>query len=317
MRCAAVVLAIPLAMLATSLRSSTAEVQPAAAANGPRPSLWAPPTDVATRDLFAGPWGLELGPDATAVYRFVAPKRRGVNPGMTVRDPQGREWSVKQAAEARGDEGPVEVVLSRVLSAVGYHQPPVYYLREFTLRNDWGTHVERGGRFRVKLPELKELANWEWQANPFIGTPPYRGLLVILMLFNSYDFKDSNNSLYEYRDGTRVEQWYVVRDLGSSLGSTRHFGSRKNDPVSFARDGFIRGLRQGFVEFEYEGWHDKLVRQNITLEDVSWALDLLNALTPAQWRDAFRAGGYSPPVAEQFISSIKDKIAQGQRLLSE
>jgi hypothetical protein len=45
---------------------------------------------------------------------------------LTVRDPQGREWHVKQPPHTeQSAEGPVEIVLSRVLSAVGCHQPPV------------------------------------------------------------------------------------------------------------------------------------------------------------------------------------------------
>ena len=98
----------------------------------------------------------------------------GINPGMTVRDPLGREWSVKQAGAETPDEGPVEVALSRILSTVGYHQPPVYYLPSFTLEDDWGTHVEPGGRFRLKLKTLKDRGEWSWQQNPFVGTRPQR-----------------------------------------------------------------------------------------------------------------------------------------------
>src|SRR5262245_33847055 len=101
-------------------------------------SLWVAPSDIATRDLFGGPWGVAHTPDPDAVYTLIERKHTGVNPGMTVRDPQGREWSVKQAYSSGLDpEGPVEVTLSRVLSAVGYHQPPVYFLRSFSLKDDW------------------------------------------------------------------------------------------------------------------------------------------------------------------------------------
>ena len=98
---------------------------------------------------------------------------------------------------------------------VGYHQPPVYYLPRFSLKDDWGTHAEVGGRFRLKDETLKDTGVWSWQENPFIGTRPYQGLLVLLMMFNSTDLKNSNNTLYERRDGDLVEQWYVVRDIGA------------------------------------------------------------------------------------------------------
>jgi hypothetical protein len=59
-------------------------------------------------------------PNPHVAYRFVNAKTTDTNPGMTVTDPSGRKWSVKQASHdpARGDEGPVEVTLSRVLSGL-------------------------------------------------------------------------------------------------------------------------------------------------------------------------------------------------------
>ena len=76
---------------------------------------------------------------------------------MTVTDPEGREWSVKQPYPGSLDsEGPVEVALSRILSAVGYHQPPVYYVPAFTLKDEFGTRTETGGRFRLQHEALKE-----------------------------------------------------------------------------------------------------------------------------------------------------------------
>jgi hypothetical protein len=138
-----------------------------------------------------------------------------------VRDPRGRVWHVKQPIEGRrGDEGPVEVTVSRVLSAVGFHQPPVYFLPSFTMTDSHGTHLEAGGRFRLDEPSLKARGNWRFQENPFVGMREYRGLLVILFMFNSFDLRSSNNTLYEVHRGGRVEPWYVVRDLGGSLGSS-------------------------------------------------------------------------------------------------
>ncbi len=110
---------------------------------------------------------------------------------MTVKDEQDREWSVKQPYPGGLDsEAPVEVVVSRLLSAVGYHQPPIYYLPAFTLKDDFGKHVEVGGRFRLKDPSLKETGFWKWEDNPFVGTKPYQGLIVLLMMFNSTDLKN-------------------------------------------------------------------------------------------------------------------------------
>src|SRR6185436_13305430 len=83
--------------------------------------LWEAPADLAERNLFDGPWSTALAHDPAAIYGFVSAKSVGISPGYGVVDPHGVEWSVKQGPEAK-----VEVVMSRVLSAVGYHQPPVY-----------------------------------------------------------------------------------------------------------------------------------------------------------------------------------------------
>jgi hypothetical protein len=308
------VFALP-TVLATYLPFCAAEIRPTVLPpDAPRASLWVAPSDLGDRDLFNGPWGAEHAPDPGVRYQLVKHKHSGINPGMTVRDPLGREWSVKQAGADLPDEGPVEVTLSRVLSAVGYHQPPVYYLPSFTLVDDWGTHREPGGRFRLKDKTLKDRGEWSWQQNPFVGSKPYHGLLVILMLFNSTDLKNTNNTLYEHRSEEGRRLWYVVRDLGGSLGSTGRLVPRKNDAAAFERDPLIVGVSGGFVQFHYHGWHQELVRDRIRPWDVAWASDLLGQLSDRQWQEAFRAGGYHPDVAARFIRVLENRIAAGRQL---
>jgi hypothetical protein len=87
------------------------------------------------------------------------------------------------------------VTLSRVLSAVGYYQPPIYFLPRLSITDANGTHVEPGGRFRLTDKSIKNTGDWSWQQNPFVGTRPYQGLLVILVMFNSWDLKNDNNSV--------------------------------------------------------------------------------------------------------------------------
>jgi len=272
--------------------------------------LWEP-RDISHADVFNGPWASEWSLDAHATYEFVKAKRNGVSPGMTVRDPKGVEWSVKQ-----GEEGPVEVTLSRVLSAVGYHQPPVYFLGSFELRDDkHRTHVAGGGRFRPHRKDLKDVGEWSWQQNPFVGTKPYQGLLVVLLMFDSSDLKNSNNSIYELKQPREgVSRWYVVRDLGTALGETGRLDPKRNDPEIFGRLKFIRAVHNGVVEFSYHGWHQELFRDRISIEDVRWASDLLSKLSDQQWADAFRAGGYDTGVAQRFIARLKEKIDDGRRV---
>jgi hypothetical protein len=235
---------------------------------------------------------------------------------MTVRDPQGREWHVKQAPHNhQGAEGPIEVVLSRVLSAVGYHQPPVYFLPTFTLVDGEGPHPVPGGRFRLRDESLKDLGTWSWQENPFVNTSPYQGLLVILMMFDASDLKNDNNTLYAVTEPNGgPDRWYVVRDLGTALGETGKLKPKRGDPDLFDRQVFMSGMKSGFVEFSYHGWHQELFKQRIAPHDVRWASDLLGGLTNPQWEDAFRAGGFEPAVAARFIRRLHQKIADGEQL---
>jgi hypothetical protein len=278
--------------------------------------LWQRPDDLASRDLFYGPWGEKLAPDAQTAFTFVAKKQHGTNPGVTVRDRLGREWHVKQPPHNnQGAEGPVEVLLSRVLSAIGYHQPPVYFLPSFTMVDASGSHTEPGGRFRLHDASLKDAGHWSWQQNPFVGTKPYQGLLVVLLMFDSSDLKNANNTLYEVKTPRDdVDRWYVVRDLGTALGETGRIAPRRDDPDLFEHNAFITRVKDGFVQFDYHGFHKELLRHRITPDDVVWACELLTGLTDRQWRDAFRAGGYEPAVADRFIRRIQQRIAEGKEL---
>ena len=278
--------------------------------------LWQQPDDLASRDLLYGPWGETVAPDPQAAYTFVRKKQQGTNPGMTVSDPLGREWHIKQPPHNnQGAEGPVEVVLSRVLSAIGYHQPPVYFLPSFTMVDASGRHAEPGGRFRLHEPSLKDEGPWSWQQNPFVGTRPYQGLLVVLMMFDSSDLKNVNNTLYEVKKpGDDIDRWYVVRDLGTALGETGRRAPKRSDPSLFERNGFIADVQDGFVRFDYHGFHQELVRHRITPDDVAWACELVAGLTDRQWHDAFRAGGYEPAIADRFIRRIQQRIENGQQL---
>jgi hypothetical protein len=281
----------------------------------PMAEFWRQPQDIARRDLFHGPWGRERAPEADATYTFVERKQQGTNPGVTVEDPLGREWHVKQPPHNdQGAEGPIEVTLSRVLSAVGYHQPPVYFLPSLSVKEVKGTHVEPGGRFRLTEKSLQHTGTWSWQQNPFVGTRPYQGLLVMLMMFDSSDLKNENNALYEVKQhGVGVERWYVVRDLGTALGETGRLAPQRGDPDIFEREPFITGVKDGFVQFNYHGWHQELVKR-ISPGDVAWASAWLGQLSEQQWSDAFRAGGYAPAVADRFIGRLREKIDEGRRL---
>ena len=98
-------------------------MRPAPAATPPpRPEqlaeLWVEPQP--NRDLFWGVGGERLKPDPSIPYKVHETKSSGFSMGFDVEGPAGREWSVKLPPEAT-----TEVVASRILWGVGYHQPPI------------------------------------------------------------------------------------------------------------------------------------------------------------------------------------------------
>src|SRR3954447_16158262 len=242
---AAIVVAVTLLTVSGQYRPAAAVVAaPNAVATQASP-LWDAPVGGARPDLFAGPWGNGSAPDPAAVYTFLRNKQGGANPGVVVRAPHGRVWHVKQAPSSgdRGDEGPVEVVLSRVLSAIGYHQPPVYYVRSFTMRDGKRVHQEPGGRFRLNEASLHDRGPWSWRESSIVGTRPYNGLLFVLLVFNSWDLKDSNNRIYDVRQNDGVTStWYVVRDLGGALGESGTLRPKRNNIETFEEERFIKGI---------------------------------------------------------------------------
>ena len=201
---------------------------------------------------------------------------------------------------------------------------PTYYVTQWTMEN--GPDGSPGpGRFRPKLPNAKAVGDWAWHENPFAHTRAFRGLVVANLIVNNWDWKTSNNRIYDIvnPDGT-VERRYLVRDLGASLGKSdapalaRLLGARvaqgnRNDLEDFEQQGFIKSVDGNRVEFDYDGIHQWLV-DTVTPDDVVWTCRLLARLSDEQWNAAFTAGGYPPDQAARFIAKLKSKIAEGLAL---
>jgi hypothetical protein len=263
-----------------------------------------------SRDLFWGVGGRRYAPPADAPFTLVGKDETGFSVSYDVTSADGIEWSAKVGPEAQ-----TEVVLSRVLWGLGYHQPPVYYLPSWKIDTGEGeTITVSEARFRPKLPRLDRGEFWSWADNPFSGTGELKGLLVILLMLNSSDLKDDNNSIYDMTepwDG--ASRWYVVRDLGAALGETGKLYPRRNWFEGFEREPFITAVNGSAVTFGYKGRHQELFSM-IGLDDVTWAAGQLGRLTDAQWGDAFRAANYAPAPAGRFLARIKEKIADGLAL---
>jgi hypothetical protein len=183
------------------------------------------------------------------------------------------------------------------------------------------------GRFRPEVPKRKVVGDWSWYENDFLQTQPFKGLVVINVLLNNWDWKTSNNKIYEVERGEDIPpvREFVVRDLGASLGKTAYpkllawlpmrglgQGSR-NDLEDFEKQGFIKRVNGDRVDFFYRGIHQSLI-ETVGRADVVWAATLLSRLSDEPWDAAFRAAGYSDDVSRRYIAKIKTKVAEGLKL---
>src|SRR5215207_2747563 len=107
--------------------------------------LWQEPADLEGRDLLNGPGGPQQLPASGSRFEFVSVKTTGTQPGYDAKDEQGRLWGVKLGVESR-----TEVVVSRLVWALGYHQPIVYYVPAWTLVRDGRDEPQPAARFRLE-----------------------------------------------------------------------------------------------------------------------------------------------------------------------
>ena len=307
---AAIIALLVAAALALACRPVLQSTLPGAPTPGQLAQLWIQPER--PRDLYWGVGGKRLAPDPSSSYTVIEIKRSGFSKGYTVKDKEGRQWSAKFPPEAA-----TEIVASRIHWGLGYHQPPIYLLTDWTAQKATSPNPQLPSRFRESKPDLHGLdakGTWSYYRNPFVGTPQLQGLLVLQAMLGNSDLKDDNNALYELEEEFEgARQWHVARDLGHTFGRTGVIRAPRGDIDVFEATPFITGVVNGRVKLDWRGRHDALFN-DIKPADVRWICTRLGTLTDRQWQDAFRAGGFDDQTAARFIRRMKQKIAQGLAL---
>jgi hypothetical protein len=305
-----IVASLVAAILVAACTPAIKSTLPAPPSNQQIAELWIDPGT--GRDLFWGIGGRRLAPDSSVPFKVIEIKTSGFSEGYTVVGEGEREWSVKFRPEAL-----TEVAASRILWGAGFHQPPIYLVEKWTATGAPRLNPQEAARFREKAPDfhgIEDQGSWSLYQNPFVGTRQLSGLLVLHAMLGNSDLKDENNTLYTLREpGDGARRWYVTRDVGHTFGKMGLLGAPRGDIEVFELTPFVKGVKDGRVQLELGGRHNKLF-EDISPADVRWICELLNRFTDQQWQDAFRAGGFDRPTANRFIRRMKQKIAEGLSL---
>ena len=289
--------------------------------------IWRDPGNISTLNLVYGAGGSEHAPDPNGAYTFDKEDMNGTSPKFDVKDEKGVKWRIKL-----GQEPQAETAATRLLWAAGYFVDEDYYLPELKVQGlpklrRGQNFVAEGGivhraRLERKEKEIKNIGNWDWFKNPFVGTKEFNGLRVMMSLLNDWDLKNINNSIYVV-DG---EKRYLVSDAGATFGKTGNNMSRsKSDLKGYEESKFIEKETSDEVDFEMHSrpflltavnlpnYHGRTKMENVTKHiprtDAKWLAQLLGQLSEEQIRDCFRAAGYTPDEVEGYSKEVQKRIA--------
>jgi hypothetical protein len=265
------------------------------------PVLWHEPADLESRNLLLGAGGEAMKPNLARIT-FIEKKSGGYSTKYRVKDASGNEWVAKIGKEAQPD-----TASNRLLWAVGYETEIAYLIPKLTID---GKGTFENVRLEARPKNVDRGDEWKWSDNPFVNTPEFKGLKVMMLLINNWDIKDSNNVILSAKNQTNGELRYIISDLGGSLGKTGGFLSRsRNKPTDFIKADFIESVRGNVIDFNYGG-KSKSLFENITVTDAKWIGALLARLSDEQIKDAFRAANYKPDEVLALSQAVSRRIGE-------
>jgi hypothetical protein len=293
-----------------------------------RHRIWHEPDVSGPADLRFGPGGREAAP--APPYAFVEEHARGSQPCVAVRDARSRLWRVKWGHEVRPESFAVRFAWS-----CGYFAEVTHYVAEGRIEGAANLArarncVDQDGRFVDARFELEDRSvrmffdehSWSWNDNPFVGTKQLSGLKIVNMLLSNWDTKDrrdvsrgSNTAIFEYP----ISRWarearYLITDWGGAMGKwgTTVVSRGRWDPDGFAAQtpSFVTGVRDGYVNFGYQGQRTAEITRGITIEHAEWFYRYARRLTDEALRTGLRASGATEEEAAKFAAALRDRIGQ-------
>jgi hypothetical protein len=287
--------------------------------------MWQPPEDIECRDLFYGAGGREGAPDPSMPFTYLRRQKSGTQKKIVVQDVNDHKWTVKFGPEARP-----ETAATRIVWAVGYHVDQDYFVPRARIVGEKDIDA-RDVRFERRDDGYKEVGNWSWEDNPFLGTREFEGLKVLMAVLKNWDLTTRNNDIV-IRKKESGPQIYYVADLGATLGRTGSFlnsislfgnmpvnlslapSKAKGNPNAFADESFIREVRGGQVYFNVRRSHSRDRINSVSVDCARWMGALLGRLSDKQLTDAFCASGYDPDETALYVSVLRARIIELQRL---
>jgi hypothetical protein len=297
------------ALLVPSIETGLAKSKKKKEAPRGTPILWQRPNNIASRDLLLGPGGTSMRPDLRRIT-FLKEEKGGYSKKYRVRDGSGQEWVAKIGKEAQSETSAV-----RLLWGVGYLTEVNYLVPRVTIP---GKGTFTNVRFEARPDNWKRAGEWKWKQNPFVRTPEYQGLKIMMALINNWDLKDSNNVMIEVPGNRGTELRYVISDLGATFGhaSTTPIFWRitrsRNNPKNYAKSDFLEKVKGNRVVLHFGGKNRGLMK-DITVNDAIWLGSWLAQLNDDQIRDAFRAANYTPDQVDLLTRVVR---ARTNELLS-
>jgi hypothetical protein len=264
------------------------------------PVFWRAPEDIEQRNLLLGAGGEEMKPDISRVT-FIEQKTGGYSTKYRVRDAKGNEWIAKIGREAQSD-----TAANRLLWALGYETEIAYLVPKLKIE---GKGEYENVRLEARPKDVKRTGNWMWENNPFMNTPEFKALKILMVMINNWDMKDDNNEILAPRNDTtgEAELRYIISDLGGSFGKTGGIISRsRNKPSDYEKADFIKSVKGDMIDFNYGGKNKKLF-ENLSIADATWLSTWLKRLSDEQIKDAFRAANYSPEEVDVLAKAFRER----------
>ena len=254
------------------------------------PVLWEA-VDTANLDLFDGPGGAAMRPDLSRV-QFIKEELQGHNKKYRIKDAKGQEWVAKLGREAQPETAAV-----RLLYGLGYKTEINYLVPSLTIP---GKGTFENVRLEARPSNVERLDEWKWKDNPFVGTNELQGLKIMMVFLTNWDLLDLQNKVLRVNENGSVEHQFVISDLGATFGKLGNnnlpfffrLGRKTNDPGTWYEAGFVKGVEDGMIDFDFKGKGRSLM-DDITVEQGRWLAQRLDSLSDKQIADAFRAANYS------------------------